>query len=449
MPQPTPPLIEQAFAADAAAPYIQNPIPVAAGDPGRASFELGFPPQTMTEILAGGTPPFGQDVNGILYMLSAHIAALQAGQPYLFDATLAASMGGYAAGTVLGMADGSGLWINTIAANTTDPDGVSAAGWMPLFSQGFASIGSLIGGVRTLTPAEYRRGVIVLAGVLVGNLQVIVPSGAIGARSWLIVNTTSGAFTTTVKTAGGTGVTIPQGGFSAPVEVYGDGTNVYPTVAPLSVPLDVNPAPSTIPVRNNVGQLFATYFNSSSGLENPTIGAVIVQNSAADGYLRKISLANFAAQISLSSFAGTVSNGQVPQSAVTQYAAAILANAALTGTPTAPTAPVGTNTTQVATTAFVRANQIKVACGRIVGGVLQAGSMGVTSITATGFGSYDIDVTAAGFSAIPAPTASINIAGTNPDTAVINAISSVLLQARTVFGGTAVNRDFNFIAIGL
>lgn len=356
MPQPTPPLIQEAFAADADPSYIQFPIPLTTPDAGRASFELGFPPRTMTEIFAGGTPPYGQDMNGILFMVTSHIAALQAGQPYLYDSTLSTAMGGYAVGSVLGMSDGTGLWINTQAANTTDPDGGSAAGWMPMFSHGFTTLTGLTGGVRVLTPAEYRRGVIVLAGTLAGNLQIVVPSGTIGQRSWLIVNTTTGAFTTTVKTAGGTGVGVPQGGFSGPVEVYGDGTNVYPAVAPVNLPIDQNPTGGTIAQRTNAGYLFATYFNQNSPLENFTPSAVFAE-AGSDGYHRKISLANFAANIALSQFAGQVTNAQVPQSAVTQHSAAILLNAALTGAPTAPTPTAGDNSTRVATTAFVNALQ--------------------------------------------------------------------------------------------
>lgn len=353
--QPVPPLIQQAFAVNAAAPFIQNPIPVTTVDPERASFDLGFPPLTMTEIIAGGKPPHGQDVNGILYMLSAHAAAAQAGQPYLYNATLSAAMGGYAVGAIVGMSDGTGLWVNIVAGNTTDPDGGSAANWMPVYSRGFTTLSGLTGGAVTPTPAQYRRGVIVLAGALVSNLQINLPSGTVGQRSWLIVNTTSGAFTTTVKTAAGTGVVIPQGGFAGPTEVYGDGTNVYPTVAPITLPTDQNPTPLTIAQRTSAGYLFATYFNQNSSLESFAMAAVYAD--AGDGYHRKISLANFAAQISLSQFAGAVVNAQVPQSAVTQYTAAILASAALTGTPTAPTPTPGDNSTRVATTAFVNGLQ--------------------------------------------------------------------------------------------
>lgn len=86
---------------------------------------------------------------------------------------------------------------------------------------------------------------------------------------------------------------------------------------------------------------------------------------------------------------GQASDAQVPESAVTQHQAAldlsftqmtdnptapqkanILASAALTGTPTAPTAAVGTNTTQVASTAFVLAN---------AGGAPSRGDVSVTT----------------------------------------------------------------------
>lgn len=69
----------------------------------------------------------------------------------------------------------------------------------------------------------------------------------------------------------------------------------------------------------------------------------------------------------LSQLGGTVSNAQVPQSAVTQYVAAILANAALTGTPTTPTAAAGTQNTQVSSTAFAQ-NAANVAAAGVIAG---------------------------------------------------------------------------------
>jgi hypothetical protein len=163
----------------------------------------------------------------------------------------------------------------------------------------------------------------VISGALVANAQIILPNHV---RSWLIVNATSGGFTVTVKTAAGTGVVIPAGGFAEPVGVYGDGTNIYPVVAPLSIPTAEGPVPSTYPIRSSAGYLYATFFNMSGAADNLTVTDVVYMNGA-DGFLRHMTQANFRAQL--------------------------FVDPALTGTPTAPTPAPGDNTTKIATTAFV------------------------------------------------------------------------------------------------
>lgn len=75
-------------------------------------------------------------------------------------------------------------------------------------------------GDTTLTNAEMRNAIIRLTGVLTGNRNVIVPNRD---KVYIIHNTTTGAFTITVKTAAGTGIIVEQG-FKA--IVYCDGTNV-------------------------------------------------------------------------------------------------------------------------------------------------------------------------------------------------------------------------------
>lgn len=62
--------------------------------------------------------------------------------------------------------------------------------------------------------------------------------------------------------------------------------------------------------------------------------------------------------IATGQLSGTLANGTVAQSNVTQHAPAVLASAALTGVPTAPTQGVGNNTTAVATTAFVMSQSL-------------------------------------------------------------------------------------------
>lgn len=142
MGQTAPPRILEPFAKNA--PTCTPAAPVAGGKTapfpqpsqigttgGAASLDDGFPALTMTDPTQGGVPPFGVDMNGILFLLSSHIAALAAGQLYQFDATLAASMGGYAAGAVLQQsANPNAFWINQTAANTNNPDAGATAGWL-------------------------------------------------------------------------------------------------------------------------------------------------------------------------------------------------------------------------------------------------------------------------------------------------------------------------------
>lgn len=348
---PKPPVIPEPFA-NGADPAFITTIPDTTATAGRASYQLGFPPLTMQPVAGGGKPPFGQDVNGIFFAVSSHDFYVQAGQLFQWDATVAASIGGYAIGTLLGSTDLKTIWFNTIDANSTNPDGGGAAGWVSLFASGFQPLTGLTGGTVTLTPTQAARKVITLSGVLTSNLAVVLPTWVAPAGRWLFINNTTGSFITTVRTAGGSGVAVPQGGPSSPLEVYGDGTNIYPAVSPLIVPIDQAPTPLTLAERTNAGNINAQYFNQASALENPSLGAVFVQAVGGDGYLRKITPANFAAQIALSLFGGQVTASQVPLAAVLQYGANILASAVLTGTPTAPTAAVGTSSSQVATTAF-------------------------------------------------------------------------------------------------
>lgn len=80
---------------------------------------------------------------------------------------------------------------------------------------------NVAGGVNvTLTAAEAGSGTIVLTGAITANISVIVP--AVAAK-WVIRNSTTGAFTLTVKTAAGTGVAVTQG---VATFLYCDGTNV-------------------------------------------------------------------------------------------------------------------------------------------------------------------------------------------------------------------------------
>jgi hypothetical protein len=366
---PYPTTIPEPFANDADGAH-RNTIPDTTVNPQRASWSLGFPPQTMTPVIAGGKPMLGPDMNGTLYAMSSHTFYQQTGQPYRWNADVLVALGsGYAVGTLLGSTDGLTLWYNIVNGNINDPDSNTPnSGWVPVYSYGMTLLPPTNGGVITLTPAQASKSVIVVSGALVANVQVVFPNTL---RRWLVVNTCTGGFVVTAKTAAGAGVAIPAGGFGAPTEVYGDGTNLYNVVAPITLPTDVAPTPNTIVLRSNNGYVFATYFNQSSALENFSINEVFA--GIGDGYLRKINRTNFAANFLLSWFAGQVADGQVPLSAVNQYRATILNDSALTGTPTAPTPAAGDSSTKVATTAFV---QTAIGAQTIYSGYMNAGGGG-------------------------------------------------------------------------
>lgn len=289
MPVPAPTKIIDAFGHNAGPDFI-NTIPETTATPGAASFDQGFPPLTMTAPAAGGIPPFGQDVNGILNQVTAGLAALQAGQLSPYDSTYAAAISGYALGAVLAMADGSGVWMNLTASNTTNPD-TGGAGWLSVATAGIGVLSGLTTGTGTISASLWKKSIINFQGALVGNVTLVFPT--INGQQWLILNNCTGAPTLTCKTAAGTGVVIPAGGSASPTGIYCDGANIRFSTSPLTIPISQSPTPSTIAERDNIGNLLAVSFNSNVALSNPTVGAVIVQNSAADGFFRKISPANF------------------------------------------------------------------------------------------------------------------------------------------------------------
>ena len=76
----------------------------------------------------------------------------------------------------------------------------------------------------TLSAAENRNPIVVCTGTLSANVNLIVETQK---KNFWVYNNTSGAYSLTVKTSGGTGVAITQGYWS---KVYCDGTNVQSVV---------------------------------------------------------------------------------------------------------------------------------------------------------------------------------------------------------------------------
>jgi len=218
----------------------KNTIPTASQigiTAGAASLVDGFPPLTRTPIAAGGVPPSGLDMNGILYALSAALRWGNAGGGYVYDATFAndSNVGGYPKGARVLRSDGVGYWLNTAENNTTDPENTTAgvavaAGWVPDLTNGIASITMTSANV-TLTPAQYGKPFVVLSGVLTANLNLIFPNLA---GEWTVVNNCTGAFIVTAKTAAGTGAVVTPGCTRI---IWGDGTNIAGAMNEVETPV--------------------------------------------------------------------------------------------------------------------------------------------------------------------------------------------------------------------
>ena len=95
---------------------------------GAASLSDGFPPINFTPVADGGVPPFGKDMNGILYAISVWTQWANAGAPVTFDAAFSTAIGGYPAGAWLTSAAGGTWWLSLVDNNTSNPD-AGGANW--------------------------------------------------------------------------------------------------------------------------------------------------------------------------------------------------------------------------------------------------------------------------------------------------------------------------------
>ena len=145
-------------------------------------------------------------------------------------------------------------------------------------------------------------------------------------KPYIVENNTTGGQAIVVKTSAGTGVTVPNG---KTIAVYANGTNVVPAfdyVSSLSLG-------TALSVPN--GGTGATTFTSGTYLKGNGTGAIQAQ----------------AVPI-------PVTDGGTGSTTATGTGSVVLAaSPTLTGTPAAPTAAAGTNTTQIATTAHVFAER--------------------------------------------------------------------------------------------
>jgi hypothetical protein len=118
------------FAGGASAPYVRV-IPEASQPGGAASLTDGFPPPNFLAIGAGGIPPFGADMNGILRRITQWSRWAEAGGAMRYDSSFQTEIGGYPQGAVVMSAVTLGLmWLSIVDDNLTNPDDIfTSAGW--------------------------------------------------------------------------------------------------------------------------------------------------------------------------------------------------------------------------------------------------------------------------------------------------------------------------------
>lgn len=153
---------------------LKNSIPQSATGSNLASLEEGFPAVTMAAVADGGTPPQGQDMNGILNQVTNQLRYSQAGGLYPYDATFCTAIGGYPLGAILMSADGSKLWQNQVAGNTNNPDS-DDTNWTEL-----CTVDALTAGLASKADTSALNGYLPLSGgTLTGVLSF--PNGFINS----------------------------------------------------------------------------------------------------------------------------------------------------------------------------------------------------------------------------------------------------------------------------
>lgn len=125
-----PKLLTTPFATDAPT-ELRTDIQVSTGAaPNSATYQQGFPANTMEPITAGGIPPKGSDFNGIFYDITDNLVFLTQGNGYPFDAAYATSIGGYPLNAHLRLNTGYEVK-STIANNSSDPN-LDMSNWVPV-----------------------------------------------------------------------------------------------------------------------------------------------------------------------------------------------------------------------------------------------------------------------------------------------------------------------------
>ncbi len=204
---------------------LKNSIPVdsstSTDNSGAATFDKGFPPVTMQPLSAGGIPPSGKDMNGVLYSTTIQQQWQNAGMSYPFSQDFSDAISGYPKGAIVPSSVNTGQWLNLNEANTTPPESVTGAntGWVPVNSYGITQL-TMTSGSVVMSSIQASKERIIISGTLTANVNLIFPAWI---KTWVVHNNCVGNFSITCKTASGSGVSVIPGIVS---RIFCDGLNI-------------------------------------------------------------------------------------------------------------------------------------------------------------------------------------------------------------------------------
>lgn len=217
----TPSRITKAFGVNG----LKNTIPVDSStttdNNGVATFDKGFPQVTMQPLSAGGIPPSGKDMNGVLYSTTIQQQWQNAGMTYPFSQSFSDAVSGYPKGAIVPSSVYTGQWLNLNEANGTSPESPTGAstGWVPINNYGVTQI-TMTSGSVVMSSLQAAKDRIIISGNLTANVNLIFPAWI---KSWVVHNNCTGNFTITCRTASGTGVVVIPGLVS---RIFCDGVNI-------------------------------------------------------------------------------------------------------------------------------------------------------------------------------------------------------------------------------
>lgn len=217
----TPSRIVKAFGVNG----LKNTVPVDSNTTtdsnGVATFDKGFPLITMQPLSAGGIPPSGKDMNGVLYSTTIQQQWQNAGMTYPFSQDFSDAVSGYPKGAIVPSSVYTGQWLNLNEANGTPPESTTGAstGWVPINNYGVTQITMTAGSV-VMSSLQAAKDRIIISGTLTANVNLIFPAWI---KSWVVHNNCAGNFTITCKTSSGSGVVVIPGLVS---RLFCDGVNI-------------------------------------------------------------------------------------------------------------------------------------------------------------------------------------------------------------------------------